>query len=71
MEPSIGDKVLIYPVPHPEFPNRKIQWDGIIGRFLPDTGAEVIWSDWWHRRLRDGSIYIKQPTLLSSQEEDI
>lgn len=52
-EPAIGEKVLIRPRL-----GLQVQYEDIYGRFLSGDGQEVIWSVWWHRRFRDGSIEI-------------
>jgi hypothetical protein len=52
-EPAIGEKVLIRPRL-----GLAVQYEDIYGRFLKEAGQEVIWSVWWHKRFRDGSIEI-------------
>ncbi len=61
MEPQIGARVLIKPCN-----GLDVQFEEIHGRFLPQDGQEVIWSYWWHRRYRDGSIEI----LAVDEEQD-
>ena len=51
MDPNLGDRVMVYPRP-----GHRVQVDGIIGRFLAGAGEEVMWSEWYHERRRDGSI---------------
>lgn len=29
--------------------------------FLPEAGAEVVWTDWWHARAMDGSLCFTDP----------
>ncbi len=63
MEPEIGEKVLIKPRG-----GLLVQYEDIHGRWLPDDGQEVIWSTWWHKRYRDGSIEII-PTAKAEEQD--
>ncbi len=54
---KLGQAVCLWPRPglrvpeHPDIP----------GRFLPEDGATVVWSPWWHRRALDGSVCLTDP----------
>jgi len=54
----MAEKKTIYPVP----PHRPT--DRLGGR-VPAEGAEVVWSSWWDRRLRDGAITLAAPSTKS------
>jgi len=64
LEPNFGDTVTVRPRN-----GLRVQVDGIFGRFIPDEGAQVIWSEHWHRRFRDGSIEIVPPRFLSDDKD--
>jgi len=65
-EPRIGDQIKVFPKP-----GLRVQVDGIHGRFLSENGQSVVWSEWYHLRLRDGSILLHswQPADAESEEE--
>jgi len=63
-EPNFGDKVVVYPTP-----GLAVQVEGIYGRFLLAEGQEVIWSEWYHSRLRDGSITLHNPNPAAPDAE--
>lgn len=65
LEPNIGDTVHVRPRN-----GLRVQVDGIFGRFLPDDGQQVIWSEHWHRRFRDGSIEVVQPRPLFDKDAE-
>ena len=56
-EPQLGEKVLIKPRL-----GLQVQFEDIYGRWLPEEGQEVLWSTFWHKRFRDGSIEIVPQT---------
>jgi hypothetical protein len=60
-EPEIGEKILIRPRL-----GLQVQHEGVYGRWIPMEGQEVIWSVWYHKRFRDGSIEI----LPRAEEQD-
>lgn len=42
------------------------------GRFLPDEGADVAWSCWWHRRALDGSVvFLELPTAAPTVQPTV
>lgn len=58
--PNFGTRVRVWPMP-----NRKVQHgetailDG--GAFMPEDGAEVEFSEFWHRRVLAGEIVFTDP----------
>lgn len=66
MQPKIGDRVKV-------IPQGKVQVDGCFGRFLLPDGQDVVWSDYYQRRLMDGSVLLlreekAEPTKKSKEK---
>ena len=54
--PQLGDTVRVWPAA-PQVQDGT----GAYGRFLAPAGRAVVWDDYWHRRLLDGSIHLHDP----------
>ena len=56
-EPQMGSRVHVWPRA-----GLAVATGGGTRSFLPATGEDVTWDEWWHRRFRDGSISLHDPT---------
>ena len=59
--PNFGDRVYVRPAAGLQV-QRAV---GMYGQFLPEDGAEVVWDEFHHARLADGSIGLRQPRPAS------
>lgn len=55
--PNLGDLVRVWPAD-----GLRVQdGAGNYGRILAVEGREVQWSEYWHRRLLEGSVHLHDP----------
>ena len=57
-EPEMGVRVRVWPRA-----GLTVATGGGTKSFLPATGEDVTWDEWWHRRFRDGSVHLHDPNL--------
>ena len=57
-EPLMGSRVRVWPLA-----GLAVATGGGTRSFLPATGEDVTWDEWWHRRFRDGSVHLHDPNL--------
>jgi hypothetical protein len=56
-ELKFGEKRKVWPTP-----GRKVHMAPDSDYLLPESGAEVVWNEWWHNRALDGSLCLTDPT---------
>ena len=55
--PNLGDRVYVRPASGLQVQRAS----GMYGQFLPADGMEVLWDEFHHARLADGSIHLNKP----------
>lgn len=55
--PNFGDRVYVRPAAGLQVQRAA----GMYGQFLPPEGTEVVWDEFHHSRLADGSIVLNRP----------
>ncbi len=62
---QFGDTVKVWPAP-----GLRVQAHaGIAGRFLSPDGEFLVWSDWIHSRVCDGSMYLTNPNPAEPEKK--
>ena len=63
--PNMGDTLRVWPLA-----GLRVQdGAGNFGRVLADSGREVVWDAWWHRRLLEGAVTLSDPLAKKSKKE--